>query len=415
MRIRDLFKVKIALFLTVLFLASCTSVQKKQAEVHEKELIWQLPPITSVNSKRNGPKLVNYAHRHDILEHSGISNIEERLGQWEVIILNPDHHLSLDKIRETNPFIKILVWIPLQGPPPFLGPGFQSNWYCKTINGKTVMAPWNQPIANIYADNCGYVYHILRYLEEYHRQRYDGVLYDCMWEYPWEGSDINEDGKLSGKDIEALRFATATLLKETRDLFPEWIVTGNGGCPWSKESEYYKYANGNMHENALGDEFGNPSWNYMWNAYNIVTRKSQKPPYHFINVDVRAKGRSLLEARILPSLTEDDLRRMRLGLVGSMLLDNGYFGFDRGDCLHGQLWWFDEYNVDMGDALGPYSENLYGRRTFSREFENGLVILNNGNRSIHVNPKVNYFDVSTHKEATSFVIPAKDARILLKK
>ena len=276
------------------------------------------------------------------------------------------------------------------------------------------MAPWNQPIANIYTDNYGYVYHILEYLKKYY-QSYAGVLYDCMWEYPWKGGDINEDGKLDGKDIKALRLATVTLLKETRDLFQEWIITGNGGCPWSKKSEYYKYANGNMHENALGDEFGDPSWNFMWNAYNTVTRKSQKPSYRFINVDVRANRRSQLEARILNSLTKDDLRRMRLGLVGSMLLDNGYFGFDRGDCLHGQLWWFDEYNVDMGDALGPYSKNPYGKRTFSREFKNGLVILNNGNRSIHVNLKVNHFDVSTHEEATSFMIPGKDARILLKK
>lgn len=75
---------------------------------------------------------------------------------------------------------------------------------------------------------------------------------------------------------------------------------------------------------------------------------------------------------------------MRLGLVGSMLLDSGYFGFDRGDSGHGEVWWFDEYDVDIGDPVGPYSQDVYGPRSFSRQFEKGLVILNNGETSIAV-------------------------------
>lgn len=414
MRAREVCKITLLLGFVVLVI--CAPVYQESAKIHGQELSWQPPPQTSVKHKRSAPKLINYAHRHDILEYSGVANIEKRLAQWDIIILNPDHNLSLGKIRETNPYIKILVWIPLQGPHPSLRlyQGFKPNWYCKTASGNTLIMPWDEPLANLYADNYGYIYHILEYLEKY-GQSYDGVLYDCMWEYPWKGADINEDGIVNSRDTKALQSATVTLLKETRDLFPEWIITGNGGTPWSEGSEYYRYANGNMHENALGDKFGDPSWSYLWQGYQRVTRRGQEPAYHFINVDIRAKGRSLSQAKNLYSLTKDDLRRMRLGLVGSMLLDSGYFGFDRGDCLHGQLWWFDEYNVDLGNPLGPYRKNIYSEGDFSREFENGLVILNNSYWSIHVTFEESYVDVSVGKEGTRFEIPSQDARIFLKK
>ncbi len=385
-------------------------------DVNVRERFWKLPPPTPVDGKRKGPRLVNYAHRQDILESSGVSDIEERLAQWDVVILNPDHHLSLDKIRNTNPNTKILMWIPLQGPGPYMSlyKGFQSTWNAKTTDGKTLMAPWNIPIANLYADNYGYVFHILDYLGN-HYQPYDGVFYDCMWEDPFPGADLNEDGVLNSKDREALQSATLTLLKETRQRFPRLIVVGNGGVPWSEACPYYQYANGNMRENAMGSEFGDPSWDYTWKMYNVVAGKSQKPSYYFINVDVRAYDRTQSQAQALNSLTQDDLRRMRVGLVGSMLLDSGYFGFDRGDVLHGQLWWLDEYDINMGDALGLYSESLYGPGTLSREFGNGFAILNNSDKPIQATFKTNFLDVSFRQEGTSFVIPTKDARILLRR
>jgi hypothetical protein len=383
-------------------------------------LAFKLPPTTAVDPAKQGPRLVNCLHRHDILERSGISNLEERVAQWDVIILNADHHLSLDKIRETNPDITILVWVSLRYPHPNLSlhRGYRPSWNSRTVDGETLRFADGNPITNLYAEEYAYVYHVLDYLEERY-EFYDGVLYDCLWTGPHSGADgagadINEDGILDNRDRDAYLSAGLLLLRETQDRFPGWLITGNPGIPWPPGSPYYQYANGNMHENALGDQFGDPSWDFMWWRYNTVESESQQPAYHFINVDLRAYGRSYLQAAELLSLTEDDLRRMRLGLAGSMLLDTGYFGFDRGDAGHGDLWWFDEYDVDLGDALGPYSQGVYGPGTFSREFENGLVILNNSDQAIEVDFEEDYLDVSFRQEGTSFVIPAHDARILLR-
>ncbi len=50
----------------------------------------------------------------------------------------------------------------------------------------------------------------------------------------------------------------------------------------------------------------------------------------------------------------------------------------------------------------------------AREFEKGLVILNNSDQSIEVNFEEDYFDASCRQEGSSFVIPSDDARMLLR-
>ncbi len=75
-----------------------------------------------------------------------------------------------------------------------------------------------------------------------------------------------------------------------------------------------------------------------------------------------------------------DYQLMRLGLV-STLLDNGYYSFDWGTENHGQLWWYDEYNVDLGQPLGSaYNLDSDSPETqlgiWRRNFEKGVVFVN---------------------------------------
>src|ERR1035441_1769013 len=77
---------------------------------------WLLPPITPVHRQR--PLLVNYCQ---ILgDDTSVDHLSERLAQWDVLILDPhsviERHLSLPDIRRINPRIKILAWVPVQGP-----------------------------------------------------------------------------------------------------------------------------------------------------------------------------------------------------------------------------------------------------------------------------------------------------------
>ncbi len=128
---------------------------------------------------------------------------------------------------------------------------------------------------------------------------------------------------------------------------------------------------------------------------------------------VRAGGRDQDQASRLESLTKDDMRRLRLGLGTAMLLDEVYFGFDRGDCLHGQLWWFDEYDVDLGAPVAPLEADSPHPGTLQRRFTHGRVIVNPTGQAVTVTFPEPLRDASTGVVGSTIVIPPSDARLLM--
>jgi len=197
-----------------------------------------------------------------------------------------------------------------------------------------------------------------------------------------------------------------------RQLSPNAIVTGNGGVPWTSSCPYFTQANGDMHENALGNEFGDPDWSFLWSGYRACMDSSNPyhiPRYHFIAVDLR-QNRTLEEAEKVTTLSADDYRRLRFGL-GTALLDNGYFGFDRGDCLHGQYWWFNEYNHDLGKPVGTYSEYAEQPGVYTRTFTKGMVVVNTTSAAITVELPSAYVNATTRVRDRIFTIAAEDAAI----
>ena len=238
-------------------------------------------------------------------------------------------------------------------------------------------------------------------------------MLDCMWERMWGERDVNGDGRADAADTAAWQEAVGFLARSLRERHPRTIITGNSGLPWSAACPYFGYANGNMHENALGNEFGKPGWDVVWQGCLTGLRTAQaRPPLHMIVSDVQM-NRSTAEAKRLTALTTDDLRRMRLGLGTTLLVDGAYFGFNRGDCLHGQLWWFDEYDTDLGNPVEPCRREAYEAGTFARDFERGTVVVNPTGKEVKVGLARIARDVTARATGRSFVVPAQDARILL--
>ncbi|MBN1798556.1 MAG: carbohydrate binding domain-containing protein [Spirochaetales bacterium] len=416
----------------------------------------KLPPTGKVTRKY--PKLVNYFHT---LSFEGqVVDREERLAQWDVLII--PHFMvkwmgvSLSKIRKTNPHITLLVYIPFGQEPAGMdvgeaipGENDPHNWYGKTVTGKYMVPHWGGHLMNPYKHNFAYPKHVINFVKTYYLDTglYDGVMFDILAEgAPTFAStdnpptfDTDEDGDFNEDDHKKYNEGVLYLLKNLREKCPNAILTGNGGIPWTKNCPYYKYANGDMHENALGNEFGSYYWDAhygaqypqtqpwlkgiygTWDGYKTCIDEAN--PYnvtrfHFISVDVRM-NRSQEQAESLQQLTADDLRRMRLGLGTSLLEDGGYFGYDRGDCLHGQLWWFDEYDADLGNPLESYKTGAYGqgnskKQVYSRKFEHGIVIVNNNSAQTVVTLEAAHKDVTTKKTGTQFTIPPYDARIFVK-
>ena len=168
-----------------------------------------------------------------------------------------------------------------------------------------------------------------------------------------------------------------------------------------------------MNENALGNEWRDQTWEYQWEGINAtMSNVTRRHPYHLLQVDIR-RNRSQKECAAATSLSADDLRRFRYGLSMSLLRDDTYFGFDRGDCLHGQLWWFDEYDANLGAPAGPYIRDKWGKDVYSRQYANGLVISNTSRLPVTISVPIEATDVSTKQVGPSFTVPPQDGRIIL--
>jgi hypothetical protein len=401
-----------------------------------------LPPITPVT--RSYPKLVNYFHIN--FPENNVSYKAERLAQWDVLILNPDDvaaaNLSLSTIRLTNPHIKILVWIPFgqepaesmlvhQGIP---GENDPVNWFARTTSGNYIRPHWGGHMMNPYKENFAWPRHVIGVLKKNYLDNglYDGVMFDCLGEgAPTFAStdtpptcDLNEDGVFDNNDHTCWQQGVLFLLQTLRTENPQAVITGNGGVPWTTACNFYEYANGNMHENALGNEFGSSLWDNnfnfpfgAWDGISVCINSTQPDPplkrYHFLSVDIRM-NRTQEQARNARRLSADDLRRMRLGLCTALLQDGAYFGFDRGDCLHGQLWWFDEYDAELGSPMGAYAQGVFGANIYSREFEHGIVVVNPNMSVVTITLASLHKDATNKQEGTRFSIPAHDGRIFVR-
>ncbi|MBN2335524.1 hypothetical protein JXL21_08175 [Candidatus Bathyarchaeota archaeon] len=103
-----------------------------------------------------------------------------------------------------------------------------------------------------------------------------------------------------------------------------------------------------------------------------------------------------------------DPEKMRLGLTLSLLNDDTYFTYDFGPRDHGQAWWFDEYDADLGEPIGVYYEK---EGAYWREYENGVVVAAPDGTEVSFTEE--HTDVTTNQTSKTFQIEEDDGRIYL--
>ncbi len=148
---------------------------------------------------------------------------EERLAQWNVLILNHDlvksEGLSLEKMRKINPRVKILAWLPLQGPNDGLSPGVpregEEDWYARRADGTLIVPHWGGHLMNVYAHDYAWPKHVLDYARKVCLApgAYDGLMMDCLWEGEPDQQDVNGDGVHDQRDTQAWQEGMLFLLR----------------------------------------------------------------------------------------------------------------------------------------------------------------------------------------------------------
>jgi len=326
----------------------------------------------------SAPRLANYYLRWEIRPGDVVE-----LAKWDLLILDMETQVNsrgaLEKIRQLNPNIKILAYVTAQEMrnDAFSGysvmrrklaSGVPSEWYlsdvgrqrysfwpgtqmlnptnlCPAVNGKK----WNQYLADFMTR------------EVLSTGLWDGIFYDNTWDslmwFTGNNVDINQDGVADTQADVAWRAGMRELFNETRKLAGDkYILIGNAVTRY-----YGEDWNGNMVEN-----FAQHAWTEIMNVYKLQSQAGRQPRVIVINANMANKEGNNYQA-------------MRYGLA-STLLGNGYFSFDYGDKDHGQVWWYDEYNVNLGEATGESQSVTGGAKyvdgVWRRDYAHGLAIVN---------------------------------------
>jgi hypothetical protein len=97
----------------------------------------------------------------------------------------------------------------------------------------------------------------------------------------------------------------------------------------------------------------------LWDTYHgwwtvgrqpVITMIEGAPPYQ-IGYGYGYDPMSVIPAGAL-EFGRTDYRNMRFGL-GVALTGDGFYAYEFGDTFHGNDWWYDEFDADLGAACGP--------------------------------------------------------------
>jgi len=275
-----------------------------------------------------------------------------------------------------------------------IGPGYARNndWYARDKNGEYTSSwpgSWHTNVTEfVQRDSNGDTYpewSVRRDFEEFFRSipEFDMWYFDNWFYRPRVSADWDGDGVNDDRDSEAVRryFRKGYVngLNRARELAPDMIfignvdgdVTANSGMLTEPEysgqlSAFYEAAIGLPHS---VETWG--GWETMMQQYQTTILNAQ---YKVAILNVHGG--------------EHDYAAMRYGLA-SCLMDDGYYFYSLDNSHFEAVFWFDEFDVDLGRAIDSPQYNEWQSGVYMRRFENGMVLVNpkgNGTRTVQVGP-----------------------------
>lgn len=353
-------------------------------------LLWPLNLQAAV-LKSTYPRLANYFLKWEIS-----SDEARELAKWDLLILDMETQQTsreqILKIRELNPQVIILAYLTPQeilDQADFYKQAFlrqdltkhlSAAWWLKDAAGQKISNWPGTSLLNL-SEGAGFNSQGQRwndYLPLFVRDKiqasglWDGIFYDNIWsDISWlnQGDiDLNNDGQAEGQDeLKSLWLAgVKKLLNTTRSLLgSDFLIVVNG----HSEGEYQKIVNGLMFESFPSPWENGGSWSASMKTYIQLPFINIAPSLPIINISETDPA---------------NYRHFRFGLA-SALLGNGFFSFDYGPSDHGQTWWYDEYDLNLGPAQSAAYSLLKQQTEFSpglwrRDFKYGSAILNSTNQ-----------------------------------
>lgn len=291
---------------------------------------------------------------------------------------------QIRQLRKVNPHILVLTSLNA-----IEDPNLPDDYYLKDIHGQRVEV-W----PGYYRLNL-----TKSYVAEHQAQRayelilnsdlmFDGIFFDnVMTTQSWQTQNIygqpflvdaNEDGVQDDpKTFDAAWKAGVFYeLATFRALMPHAIVSGHSMN--IDEPGIASYFNGiSMGFWPANVIEGEMLFEQVWHTYESWHRLAQPPVVTMFEaspLDQIAYGYGYAPWADIPPSTLEFARTyypwMRFGLALTFMND-GYFAYEYGDTWHGQDWWYDELDFDLGYPIGPAQQIELANHDSQNLVENG--------------------------------------------
>ncbi len=348
-------------------------------------------PSVAASGVQGSPKIIN-----PFLDWQLTDEDLPSLSRWDVVILDVDQQRAapdrVRKLRELNPSIKILAYVASEEiasarfaesadyPYGKLASRIDDVWYLRDPSGNQVFFWSGSPMLNV-TDRGAVAANGQRWNEFLPQFIHDEILSSGLWDgvfldntfdairyYAKAPVDLNRDGRAESWDDADLawRDGMKKMIGRLHALNPDAIVVGNGGQAYA-----------DILDGAFFEHFPSYNWAINWKEFRQSVAKNRAPSYTALNVNTDNEERP------------NDYRAMRFGLANA-LVGGGLFSFDKGDLNHKTLWWYDEYTTPLGTPRAAPRALAGGRGSaivpavWSRDFTNGIAVLNSTNASQHV-------------------------------
>ncbi|EKE07014.1 MAG: hypothetical protein ACD_18C00212G0001, partial [uncultured bacterium] len=334
--------------------------------------------LKPAKAKTNSPKLANYYLDWGLTEAQA-----KELSKWDLVVLDMEmqvrHPDLLKKMKVWNPDIILLVYITPQEILKDsnnsystlrrkLVSGIHDDWYLKDSSGNKLSWWSGTYLLNVTSDAPMHDGERLNsYLAKFVTNNllstglWDGVFYDNSWDnitwFAGQNIDLKGDGKVSSDLDKKWQQGLTSIYTHTRNIYGKSVVLlGN-----NNNTLYLQELNGKLLENFSGSD-----WTNIMNILKTMVNLHKIPQLSFINSNTGNTG-------------IQNYQDMRFGLTSS-LLEDAYFSYDYGDQNHGQTWWYDEYDVNLGSPIAKSSSknnyDTYKPDVWERNFENGIAVVN---------------------------------------
>ncbi len=306
---------------------------------------------------------------------------------------------GIKTLRELNPKIKILPYVPSQGVVTLNASAtrqrlidvLQDDWYLRRPNGSIVSRYTGESDLNITRSDTREA--IASFVADLNNDKcgskncWDGVFFDVVednLDY-LGGLDLNRDGVVDSNVNSQWVAGYKELFKSTRSkIGKDKLIIINGASNLDMQSDI----NGRMFEDFPTPWHANGQWDGVSENVPTLEQYNMDP----VGIIFSAQG------------SETDYKKMRFS-IASGLVSGTYAGYDNGVDKHNSVWLYDEYLVNLGKAHGkarnlknPNNPYKIQNGVWRRDFDNGIVLLNSTSKNQTITLESGYEKVRGTKE-----------------